>query len=140
MSNEFVFNPDQQEGGFGLLPAGDYTAEIIEAEIRQPKSLDGHMLALTWKISDGEYEGRQAWQTLCYQHSNVQTQDIARRMLKDICIALGITEQVTDPEVFKFKPAKVRIGIQSENSDSLTTKTASSACARWRMRRSSRRR
>jgi hypothetical protein len=43
-------------------------------------------------------------------------QDIARRRLKDICTAFDITEQVSDPEVFKFKPAKVRIGIQSDKN------------------------
>jgi hypothetical protein len=36
--------------------------------------------------------------------------------LKDICIALGIGEQITDPEVFKFKPMRVRIGIQVDKS------------------------
>src|SRR5262245_61675186 len=103
MNDDFFFNPEEHEGSsFELLPLGDYTAEIIEADIRQPKSGDGHMLALTWKICDGAYESRQVWQTLCYQHSSAQVQDIARRMLKDICVALGINEQVTDPEVFKF--------------------------------------
>ena len=113
MSSEFYFDPEQQEGSnFELIPAGDYVAQIVEVDIRQPKSGDGHMLAFTWKICDGEYENRQIWQTLCYQHSNTQTQDIARKMLKDICVALGITEHVTDPEVFKFKPARVRISIE----------------------------
>ena len=95
-------------GRGGHAPA----AEIIEAEIRQPKSGDGHMLALTWKICDGDFEGRQVWDTLCYQHSNATTQDIARKRLKDLCVALGITEQVTDPEIFKFKPAQVRVVVQ----------------------------
>jgi hypothetical protein len=45
--SEFFFDPDQQEGGFKVLPAGEYTAEIIEAEIRPPKSGDGNMLTLT---------------------------------------------------------------------------------------------
>jgi|SRR6516162_3917030 hypothetical protein len=116
MSDEFYFDPEQQEGGsrFQVVPAGDYTAEIIDAVISQPKSRDGHMLTLIWKISDGDYEGRQIFQQLCYQHSNPTTQDIARRNLKDICIALAINQQVTDPEVFKFKPARVRIGIASD--------------------------
>ena len=72
------------------------------------------MLALTWKICEGEYEGRQVWETLCYQHSNPTTQDIARKKLKDLCVAFGITEQVSDPESFLFKPARVRIGIHSD--------------------------
>jgi hypothetical protein len=117
MSEEsaFYFDPESQEGtSFELILPGDYVAQIIEANIRQPKSGDGHMLALTWKICEGDYEGRQVWETLCYQHSSPQTQDIARKKLKDLCVALGITEQVSDPECFLFKPAKVRIGIQSD--------------------------
>jgi hypothetical protein len=115
MSDEFLFDPSQQEGSnYEPIPAGEYTAEIIEAAITQPKSGDGHMLALTWKISDGDHEGRQIFQQLCYQHSNATTQDIARRMLKDICVAVEINEQVTSPEIFKFKPARVRVGIESD--------------------------
>jgi hypothetical protein len=34
-------------------------------------------------------------------------------MVKDICDALGIKEPVTDLEVFKFKPARLLIGIES---------------------------
>ena len=74
------------------------------------------MLVLTWKITEGDHENRLLWQPLCYQHSNQQTQDIARRTLKDICVALGVTEQVRDPEVFKFKPARVRISIESDKN------------------------
>ena len=117
MSNAFSFNPVEQEGSnFGLIPAGDYAAQIIEAVISQPKSGDGQMLVLTWKITEGDHENRLLWQPLCYQHSNQQTQDIARRTLKDICVALGVTEQVRDPEVFKFKPARVRISIESDKN------------------------
>jgi hypothetical protein len=111
----FSFDPETQEGtGFDLISPGDYVAQVIGANIRQPKSGDGHMLALTWKICDGEYEGRQVWETLCYQHSNPTTQDIARKKLKDLCVAVGITEQVSDPEIFLFKPARVKIGIHSD--------------------------
>jgi hypothetical protein len=113
MSDEFFFNPDEQEGSnYTPIPAGEYTAEIIEATITQPKSGNGHMLALIWKILDDGFESRQIFKQLCYQHSNPTTQDIARRMLKDICVALEINEQVTDPEIFKFKPARVRVGVE----------------------------
>ena len=115
MSDEFYFDPEQQEGSqVEPFPAGDYTAEIIDAVISQPKSGDGHMLSLTWKINDGDYEGKPIWQRLCYQHSNPTTQDIARRFLKDLCLALNINQQITDPEVFKFKPARVRVGVESD--------------------------
>jgi hypothetical protein len=117
MSDDFFFDPTEQEGSrFELVPIGDYTAEVIEADDKQPSSGDGRMLALTWKISEGDYEGRQIWETLCYQHSNTQTQDIARRRIKDLCVAFGITEQIKDPSVFKFKPVHVRVGVRVDKS------------------------
>src|SRR5262249_41656798 len=77
MSDEFFFDPDHEEGSrFELIPAGVYVAEVVETEITQPKSGDGNMLRLTWKITEGEYEGRPVWQTLCFQHSKEQTQTI----------------------------------------------------------------
>lgn len=111
--SDFFFDPSQQEGSnFEPFPAGYYVAEIISATIGQPKSGDGHMLSLTWRIAEGDYENRQIWQTLCYQHSNPTTQDIARKALKDICTALAINEQISDPEVLKFKPAKVKVVVE----------------------------
>jgi hypothetical protein len=113
MSDEFFFDPSQQEGSnYTPIPAGDYTAEIVEATITQPKNGDGHMLSLIWRVVEGDYEGRPIFQQLCYQHSKAQTQDIARRTLKDICDALDINQQISDPEIFKFKPARVRVGVE----------------------------
>lgn len=131
MSDEFYFNPEQQEGSdFELIPPGDYVAQIIEAEIRQPKSGDGHMLALTWKICEGEYENRQVWDTLCYQHSNVMAQDIARRRLKDICTAFDITEQVAIPKSSNSSRRRYGSAFNPTRTDSLMIKTASSVSAR----------
>jgi hypothetical protein len=112
----FFFDPSTEAGSFELIPPGDYTAQIVEAEIRQPQSGDGNMLKLTWRISQGEHEGRQVWETLCFQHSNPQTETIARRRLKDICTALNITQHVDDPGIFTFKPAAVRIGIKVDKT------------------------
>ena len=55
MTDELLFDPETEEGShFDLIPAGSYVAEIIEAEIGQPKSGAGHMLKLTWKITEGD--------------------------------------------------------------------------------------
>ena len=69
------------------MPVGEYVAQIVEASIQQPKSGDGYYLALTWKIAEGEFEGRQVWQRITYLHSNEQAQTIGRKTLKDLCVA-----------------------------------------------------
>jgi hypothetical protein len=109
------FDPSQYEGsGFDLLPIGVYPAQIIEAEIKVPQSNDGQGVKLVWQIIEGDYEKRQVWQNITYQHSNAQAQEIGRRQLKDLCIACGITTGISGPDPFKFIPCKIRVGIKKD--------------------------
>jgi uncharacterized protein DUF669 len=117
MSTQFpeTFDPATQEGNaWDVLPVGEYVAQIVEASIQQPNSGDGYHLALTWKIIEGDYEGRQVWQRITYLHSSEQAQTIGRKTLKDLCDALGVNEQVKDAEVFLFKPVRIRLGIERD--------------------------
>ena len=110
-----TFDPETQEGNsWELLPVAEYVAQVVEASIQQPNSGDGYYLALVWKIIKGDYEGRQVWQRITYLHSSEQAQTIGRRTLKDLCDALGVNEQVKDAEVFLFKPARIRLGIEKD--------------------------
>jgi len=110
-----AFDPETQEGNsWELLPVDEYVAQIVEASIQQPNSGDGYHLALTWKIIKGDYEGRQVWQRITYLHSSEQAQTIGRKTLKDLCIALNVNERVDDAEIFLFKPARIRVGIERD--------------------------
>jgi hypothetical protein len=110
-----TFEPENQEGNsWELVPEGEYVAEIVEASVAQPKSLDGYHLALVWKITKGEYENRQVWQRITYLHSSETAQSIGRKILKDLCTALDVNEHVEDIEVFLFKPARIRVGIERD--------------------------
>lgn len=115
--HDFSFDPGAEEGtNFDLIPVGVYVAEIIEAGLSTPKSGLGSMLNLTWRIIEGDYEGRQIWDRLCYLHPNLQTQSIARKRLKDVCDALGILQHFTDPEILKYKPARIKVGIETDRN------------------------
>jgi len=117
MSTEFpeIFDPETQEGNsWDPLPVGEYVAQIVEVSVLQPQSGDGYYLVLTWKIAEGEFERRLVWQRIIFVHSNEQAQTIGRKTLKDLCVALGVNEQVNDAEVFLFKPARIRLGIEKD--------------------------
>jgi Protein of unknown function (DUF669) len=117
MNTQFpeTFDPETQEGNsWELLPVDEYVAQIVEASIQQPNSGDGYHLALTWKIIEGDYEGRQVWQRITYLHSSEQAQTIGRKMLKDLCVATGVAEQVDDASVFLFKPVRIRLWIERD--------------------------
>jgi len=113
--NDVIFDPSTVEDTPNLIPPGEYVAQIIEAENAIPRSGDGQMLKVTWAIVEGECEGRYVWQTLCYDHSSVTARDIAQKALKRICVALDVGV-LRDPETLKFKPARVKVGIEVDKN------------------------
>jgi hypothetical protein len=106
-----IFDPATEQGN-DLLPVATYVAQIIEAAVSQPNSGNGHQIALTWQITEGEWEGRYVWQRITFMHSSAQATAIGRRQFKDLCVATGISEQVADVTVFKFIPCKIKVGIE----------------------------
>jgi hypothetical protein len=113
-----AFDPSQEtgSGSFEPLPPGIYMATIVEADVKQPKSGVGHMLALTWKIADGEHDGRQVWQSCVISHSSEAAQRIGRSQTKDICDALHLTAAVTDTDVFLHQTAMIKVAIEQDKN------------------------
>jgi hypothetical protein len=110
-----TFDPQVEEGThFDVLPVGTYVAQVIDASVSQPKSGDGHQVSLTWQITEGEHEGRYVWQRITLVHSSVQATKIGRAQFKDLCVATGVSEQVTDVGVFKFTPCRIKVGIEQD--------------------------
>lgn len=111
-----VFDPATEQGN-DLIPAGTcVVAQIIEASVEQPQSGDGYYIALTWQITEGEHENRYIWQRITFLHSKAQAATIGRKQFKDLCVATGINEQVSDVEVFKYIPVDIKIGIEKDKS------------------------
>jgi hypothetical protein len=117
MSTELpeTFDPETQEGNsWDPVPVAEYVAQIVEASVQRPQSGDGYYLVLTWKIVEGKFVARLVWQRIIFAHSNEQAQTIGRKTLKDLCVALGVNEQVNDVQVFLFKTARIRLGIEKD--------------------------
>ena len=108
-----VFDPATQQGN-DLIPVGTYVAQVIEACVAQPQSGDGYYIALTWQITEGEHENRYIWQRITFLHSKAQAAKIGRKQFKDLCVATGINEQVSDVEVFKCIPCDIKVGVETD--------------------------
>jgi hypothetical protein len=110
-----TFDPAIEEGThFDVVPVGTYAAQITDACVAQPKSGDGYYVGLTWRITEGDHEGRCVFQHITFMHSSAQATTIGRAQFKDLCVATGIDEQVTNVEVFKFIPCQLKIGIEKD--------------------------
>ena len=56
-----AWNETEAADEFGPLPAGEYTAHIIDGDLEQSRSKGTPGYKLTFKIIDGDYTGRQFW-------------------------------------------------------------------------------
>lgn len=114
----FDFDPASapaDDRNFDPLPSGQYEAEIVASEVRDTKSGNGRLLALTWKIVAGAYENRQIWQNINIMHDNAQAQEIGQKQLRGVCDALGVAA-VRDTEDLHFKPAVLVVGVQKNDA------------------------
>jgi Protein of unknown function (DUF669) len=122
--NEFSFDPATEEGS-ALIPNGVYLAEITSASTAETKNGNGHQLHLTWRIVEGPHENRYVWQSLMFAHTESEMAvKIGRAQIKDICDATGITDEITDRQVFVGKIANIRIGIQKDKREQYPDRNA----------------
>src|SRR5262249_61454732 len=70
----------------------------------------------SWQITEGTYEGRYVFQRITFMHSSIEATTIGRRQFKDLCVATGVGEQVTDVTVFKYIPCQIRVGIEQDKT------------------------
>jgi hypothetical protein len=101
--------PNEPRGG--VLPASEYTFEIVSSEVKLTKSGDGTMLAIGLAVIDpAEYAKRRVFENLCIVHPNPKTQEIAQAQLSSLCRALGIAKlQDSDDLMGRIVRARVKV-------------------------------
>ena len=72
---------------YELLPAGKYSAQIVESEMRVTRNGMGQFLWMMLDILDGPYKGRKIFDQLNLVNPNPTTVEIAQRTLSAICHA-----------------------------------------------------
>jgi len=107
-SLNFDSNNVAPDTGFDPIPAGDYTAVIIDSDMKTTKNGAGQYLALTLQIIDGPYANRMLWDRLTLVHDNAKTVEIAQRRLSAICHAVGVLA-VQDSTQLHNRPMVVRL-------------------------------
>lgn len=117
--NQLNYNPDvvvdDRPNTFDPMPPGVYTAQVIESELTPTKAGTGQRLNLTFEIIEGHFSRRRVWVGLNIINANAQTQDIAQRELKRICVAVGHVGPLPDSDMLHFKPLRLRVGLDKDD-------------------------
>lgn len=100
------FNPaevPEDDRTFEPLPAGEYTMQVIDSELKDTKSGTGQQLVLTLEVIEGSFSNRRVWDRLNIRNQNTDAQRIAQRALADLCLAIGINS-LKNSEELHFRP------------------------------------
>ena len=94
-----------------LLPAGTYTVEILDAEVKATKAGTGQILKIDHQVIDpAQYAKRRVWKSINVANANVQAEQIGRSELSGLCRAAGIAVlDETDQLIGKVVKVKVAI-------------------------------
>lgn len=96
---------------YELLPAGKYSAQIVESEMRVTRNGMGQFLWLMLDILDGPHKGRKIFDQLNLVNPNPTTVEIAQRTLSAICHATG-KMQVSDSEELHLIPMSIQVTVK----------------------------
>jgi hypothetical protein len=112
----FETEKEDASPAFALLPRDRYEAEIVSAMAGLTKNGKGYSVVLNWSIIEGDFENRTLWQNILIQHESEEAQKFGRQKFKDVLIALGITEDVTDLTVMCNKPCLIGVIVRSDKN------------------------
>lgn len=97
------------------IPAGIYTANIVDSDVAQLKSGNGTALQLTFVVLDGPCVNRKVWTQLNIRHTNADAERIAQSQLSAICHAVGVP-RISDSVQLHGKPMRIRVTIRKDDT------------------------
>lgn len=100
----------------GVMPEGDYVAQITDSDVRQNKKRNGTVLELERVIiSPAEFKGRKVWQYINVEHETSEAQEIGQRELANLKAAVGIHGVVADTLMMHNRPHGIKLKIEKGN-------------------------
>lgn len=104
-----TYDPNAEaQQDFAAIPSGEYTAQIVDSDMKPTKKNDGEFLELEYDVMDGEFRGRKLWARLNLKSANAQAQEIANRQFASIREATGVANP-RDSQELHYKPHVIRV-------------------------------
>ena len=114
LGQTFNTNELPVNSGFDPIPAGEYSAAITGAELKNTKNGDGQYIAVQYTITGPTHEGRVIFSNLNIRNKNPKAQEIGLAGLNSLMRAIGLasisdTDQLVGGNMLikvKLSPAK----------------------------------
>ena len=106
---------EKRESNYELLPAGWYTAQVINTEIVPLKSGNGSALKLTFEVLNDGYRNRKLWLRLNVKHSNPEAERISQMQLGELCDSIGLA-RFQDTVELHNKPVQIKVKIRKDET------------------------
>jgi hypothetical protein len=115
-SLQFKASEVPEDKGFEIIPAGKYSAQIIQSEMKDTKAGTGQFLELRLQLLDAPYTGRLVFERLNLVNPNETAVKIANRTLADICEACNIDE-LEDSEELHGIELEIELKVEPPKGD-----------------------
>jgi hypothetical protein len=103
--------PEQGEGGFSVMPAGNYVGQIVESDIKATQAGTGEYIAITIEILSDGYKGRKVWHNINHNNPSEKAQAIGQGQLRFLVENAGLA-RLSDTSQLHFKPVGVRLKVR----------------------------
>lgn len=98
---------------FEPLPAGEYTVEVVDSDVKATKAGTGSYISLQLRVIDGPYENRRVFTNINHQNPNPAAQAIGERQLAQLCTAVGLPSALEDTVDLHNVPVKAVITVEA---------------------------
>ncbi|NYT81406.1 DUF669 domain-containing protein [Alcaligenaceae bacterium] len=100
---------------FTPLPAGTYTVQIEETDVKDTKNNTGKYLEAKFSVLEGEFINRKVYGRITIQNQNQKATEIGQAQLSAICHAVGVLN-LQDTTQLHGRPLRIRVSVRKDDT------------------------
>jgi hypothetical protein len=114
LSQSFDLNDLPQSQGYGVLPAGWYSATISKADVKPTKAGTGEYINICYSITGPTHQGRTVWGNINIRNPNPKAEEIGRQQLGELMRAIGVGK-VSNTDQLIGKDLMIKLTVRDDD-------------------------
>lgn len=105
-----------EDDDFSPLTAGSYICRVTGSEYKDTKAGTGTYFKLELTVIGGEFNSRKLWTNINWTNPNQTAVDIGKKMMKQLCIAVGKPNGIEDTQELHGIPVSCKVAIKGDDT------------------------